>query len=64
MLYGDYKVDFQAIVRYLESNYGFKSTWIRELEEKDFKDGQLSIQAEDDLDTSIAHIEDCIKNWE
>ena len=60
MLYGDYSVDFEMIKNYFETNFDFKSTKLRQLNENDIKNGSLTIQAEDDLDTSLSIINECI----
>ncbi len=63
MLYGDYGVDFESIVKFFETNHGYKSQRIRTLTENDIKDGQLTIQAEDDLDTSLTIINNSLQEW-
>ena len=63
MLYGDHLVDFQQVVQFLTKHYNFKSTQLRTLTESDFRDGELTIQAEDDLDTSMSTMTSCLNDW-
>jgi hypothetical protein len=56
LLYGDFGVDFEMVVKYLQNKHSYKATKLRELTENDIKDGQLTVQAEDDLDTTFSII--------